>query len=81
MRGRGRERASVDMENGVRGEGREMFEGEIAYGQDVGEGEHRFEGEEEKKEHEPFAVPTAGAFYMHDDRFRDNADIVDTGTR
>lgn len=31
------------------------------------------EGEEEKKEHEPFAVPTAGAFYMHDDRFRDNA--------
>ena len=31
------------------------------------------EGEEEKKENEPFAVPTAGAFYMHDDRFRDNA--------
>eukprot|EP01018_Ginkgo_biloba_P022133 Gb_31197 [translate_table: standard] len=28
--------------------------------------------EEEKKEAEPFAVPTAGAFYMHDDRFRDN---------
>lgn len=28
---------------------------------------------EEKKENEPFAVPTAGAFYMHDDRFRDNA--------
>ncbi|XP_061338529.1 protein MLN51 homolog [Gastrolobium bilobum] len=28
---------------------------------------------EEKKESEPFAVPTAGAFYMHDDRFRDNA--------
>ncbi|KAK4361932.1 hypothetical protein RND71_017173 [Anisodus tanguticus] len=27
----------------------------------------------EKKENEPFAVPTAGAFYMHDDRFRDNA--------
>ncbi|XVF25030.1 hypothetical protein REPUB_Repub13aG0178900 [Reevesia pubescens] len=27
---------------------------------------------EEKKENEPFAVPTAGAFYMHDDRFRDN---------
>lgn len=31
------------------------------------------EDEEEKKENEPFAVPTAGAFYMHDDRFRDNA--------
>ncbi|KAL5729353.1 hypothetical protein ACHQM5_002322 [Ranunculus cassubicifolius] len=31
------------------------------------------EGEEgEKKENEPFAVPTAGAFYMHDDRFREN---------
>ncbi|XP_057466402.1 protein MLN51 homolog isoform X1 [Actinidia eriantha] len=28
---------------------------------------------EEKKVNEPFAVPTAGAFYMHDDRFRDNA--------
>ncbi|CAK9174636.1 unnamed protein product [Ilex paraguariensis] len=26
---------------------------------------------EEKKENEPFAVPTAGAFYMHDDRFRE----------
>ncbi|KAL3511814.1 hypothetical protein ACH5RR_024531 [Cinchona calisaya] len=31
------------------------------------------EGEEEKKENEPCAVPTAGTFYMHDDRFRDNA--------
>ncbi|KAK4780250.1 hypothetical protein SAY87_016356 [Trapa incisa] len=29
--------------------------------------------EGEKKVKEPFAVPTAGAFYMHDDRFRDNA--------
>lgn len=28
---------------------------------------------EERKEIEPFSVPTAGAFYMHDDRFRDNA--------
>ncbi|XP_031488125.1 protein MLN51 homolog isoform X1 [Nymphaea colorata] len=27
---------------------------------------------EDKKENEPFAVPTAGAFYMHDDRFRDS---------
>ncbi|KAF2301307.1 hypothetical protein GH714_022545 [Hevea brasiliensis] len=25
------------------------------------------------RENEPFAVPTAGAFYMHDDRFKDNA--------
>ncbi|KAE8680786.1 CASC3/Barentsz eIF4AIII binding, putative isoform 6 [Hibiscus syriacus] len=33
------------------------------------------EGEEDgegKKENEPFAVPTTGSFYMHDDRFRDN---------
>lgn len=29
--------------------------------------------EGEKKVKEPYAVPTAGAFYMHDDRFRDNA--------
>ncbi|KAK8608472.1 hypothetical protein V6N13_023895 [Hibiscus sabdariffa] len=36
----------------------------------VGEGD---ENEEGKKENEPFAVPTTGAFYMHDDRFRDNA--------
>ncbi|KAI3952900.1 hypothetical protein MKW92_035420 [Papaver armeniacum] len=37
-----------------------------------GEGEEsvdKVEGEGEKKENEPFAVPTAGAFYMHDDRF------------
>ncbi|KAL0425063.1 UNVERIFIED_CONTAM: protein MLN51 [Sesamum radiatum] len=27
----------------------------------------------EKKEIEPYTVPTTGAFYMHDDRFRDNA--------
>lgn len=42
-----------------------------------GANEHQ-QGEEvgdegEKKEIEPYAVPTAGAFYMHDDRFRDNA--------
>ncbi|XP_020588174.1 uncharacterized protein LOC110029991 isoform X2 [Phalaenopsis equestris] len=28
--------------------------------------------EQEKKENEPYAVPTAGAFYMHDDRFEEN---------
>ncbi|XP_052182214.1 protein MLN51 homolog isoform X2 [Diospyros lotus] len=31
------------------------------------------QSEEGKKENDPFSVPTAGAFYMHDDRFRDNA--------
>lgn len=45
-------------------------------GQGIGDGNENnvLPGEEEeKKENEPFAVPTAGAFYMHDDRFRDNA--------
>ncbi|CAO2203904.1 unnamed protein product [Urochloa humidicola] len=28
-------------------------------------------GEGEEKEQEPFAVPTSGAFYMHDDRFQE----------
>ncbi|XP_071715970.1 protein MLN51 homolog [Rutidosis leptorrhynchoides] len=36
----------------------------------LGEGEA---GQGEKKENEPSAVPTAGAFYMHDDRFRDSS--------
>ena len=35
----------------------------------IGEGK----GEEGAKKNEPFAVPTSGAFYMHDDRFQDNA--------
>lgn len=35
-------------------------------------GENVGEGSGEKKENEPFAVPTAGAFYMHDDRFRES---------
>lgn len=43
----------------------QMIESGEAIGQD--------KGEEEKKENEPFAVPTSGAFYMHDDRFRGNA--------
>lgn len=30
------------------------------------------EVEGKKKENEPFSVPTAGAFYMHDDRFRES---------
>lgn len=28
--------------------------------------------EKDKKENQPFVVPTAGAFYMHDDRFRES---------
>ncbi|XP_043724488.1 protein MLN51 homolog [Telopea speciosissima] len=34
--------------------------------------ENQNQAEDERKENEPFAVPTAGAFYMHDDRFRDS---------
>ena len=37
---------------------------------DTGEEEKEGGEEEEKKDAEPFVVPTAGAFYMHDDRFR-----------
>ncbi|XP_021736809.1 protein MLN51 homolog isoform X2 [Chenopodium quinoa] len=46
--------------------------GEGGEGDGEGEGEGG-QGEGEKKENEPFAVPTTGAFYMHDDRFKDNA--------
>ncbi|XP_021674366.2 protein MLN51 homolog isoform X2 [Hevea brasiliensis] len=52
-------------------EGRKVEEGA-----DVKAAENHVEEEEDeegRKENEPFAVPTAGAFYMHDDRFRDNA--------
>ncbi|XP_065865910.1 protein MLN51 homolog [Euphorbia lathyris] len=40
---------------------------------DLEDGEEEEEDAEGKKDIEPFAVPTAGAFYMHDDRFRDDA--------
>ncbi|CAN0878278.1 Protein MLN51 homolog [Linum grandiflorum] len=39
---------------------------------DIGEAGENVKEEEEKKENEPFAVPTAGAFYMHDDRYRES---------
>ncbi|XVF74633.1 hypothetical protein PTKIN_Ptkin13bG0126700 [Pterospermum kingtungense] len=64
------ERTGEDVKRAVVGDGnRNVDEGvEIDNNNNhVGE-----EDEEEKKENEPFAVPTAGAFYMHDDRFRDN---------
>lgn len=42
-------------------------------GVEISNGNNRVgEEDEEEKENEPFIVPTAGAFYMHDDRFRDN---------
>ncbi|WOG99224.1 hypothetical protein DCAR_0518572 [Daucus carota subsp. sativus] len=63
----------------------EIGESEVKVAGGVEEGEPEFSGdkrpvegeevvgEEKKKENEPFAVPTAGAFYMHDDRFRDGS--------
>ncbi|PHT47338.1 hypothetical protein CQW23_11546 [Capsicum baccatum] len=55
------------------GEGAKEVVGESLGFDDGIEGNVQQGGEEEKKENEPYAVPTAGAFYMHDDRFRDNA--------
>ncbi|KAL6140945.1 hypothetical protein ACLB2K_059237 [Fragaria x ananassa] len=56
------------------GEGRRSVDGTVdENGENEGGEDEGEEEEEEKKENEPFAVPTAGAFYMHDDRFRDNA--------
>ncbi|KAF5741698.1 hypothetical protein HS088_TW10G00702 [Tripterygium wilfordii] len=74
--GSGRDANAVDvgMDNEMQGNVRRNAE-EVAA--DVPAGNHveeeDVEEEEDKKENEPFAVPTAGAFYMHDDRFRDNA--------
>uniref|UniRef100_A0A0D9V2J3 Btz domain-containing protein n=1 Tax=Leersia perrieri TaxID=77586 RepID=A0A0D9V2J3_9ORYZ len=51
---------------GAQGEEGEKVEGEGEEAEGEGDGE-------EKKEHEPFAVPTSGAFYMHDDRFQEES--------
>ncbi|KAL6851725.1 hypothetical protein ACP4OV_020289 [Aristida adscensionis] len=48
-------------EEGKAGDGEAEEAGEAAAG----------EGEEESKGNEPYAVPTTGAFYMHDDRFQE----------
>ena len=65
----GEERPAVDESAEVEAEAEDQDQD-----QDGEEDEEEEEEEvEEKKENEPFAVPTAGAFYMHDDRFRDNA--------
>ncbi|GAB2228134.1 hypothetical protein Droror1_Dr00009964 [Drosera rotundifolia] len=61
------------VEGGIRGGGGgEVDDDALSQGEGVEkEGEGVLDQtEEEKKEKEPFAVPTAGAFYMHDDRFR-----------
>ncbi|XP_022714922.1 protein MLN51 homolog isoform X3 [Durio zibethinus] len=63
------ERTGDDVKEAVVGDGNVDNVLEINNNNDNHVGE---EDEEEKKENEPFAVPTAGAFYMHDDRFQDN---------
>jgi hypothetical protein len=66
--------AVVNVNEAVGDERRVMDKSVAVQAEDQDEGEGEGEEEEEgKKENEPFAVPTAGAFYMHDDRFRDNA--------
>ncbi|KAJ1284149.1 hypothetical protein BS78_03G182600 [Paspalum vaginatum] len=62
-------RAAPPMED--RGGGGQESHGEdgVAGEEGLAEGEPKGEGEE--KEQEPFAVPTSGAFYMHDDRFQE----------
>ncbi|CAL1400231.1 unnamed protein product [Linum trigynum] len=68
---------SVRGEDGEgKGDERDMEGENFEEGIDEREGEDNVgeEGDEEgKKENEPFAVPTAGAFYMHDDRFRESS--------
>ncbi|KAJ0007379.1 hypothetical protein Pint_29905 [Pistacia integerrima] len=58
------------------GDGGRSVEGtvDVSVGDNDNEKNDGVEGMEEGKKdsNEPFAVPTAGAFYMHDDRFREN---------
>ncbi|GJN18521.1 hypothetical protein PR202_gb05691 [Eleusine coracana subsp. coracana] len=51
------------------GHGSRVEDGEKDGEEGIAEGEAEQQGEE--KEQEPFAVPTSGAFYMHDDRFQE----------
>ncbi|WVZ69862.1 hypothetical protein U9M48_018585 [Paspalum notatum var. saurae] len=63
-------RAAPPMEDRARGQESRGEDGVAADEEGLAEeGEPKGEGEE--KEQEPFAVPTSGAFYMHDDRFQE----------
>jgi len=62
-------RAAPPMEDGGGGGHESRGEDGVAGEEGLAEGEAKGEGEE--KEQEPFAVPTSGAFYMHDDRFQE----------
>ncbi|KAK1665421.1 hypothetical protein QYE76_053580 [Lolium multiflorum] len=70
------EEAAEGLEEEEEYDGRAVPPKEVAAGQGEEGDKAVVEGEEaegeEKKEQEPFAVPTSGAFYMHDDRFAEN---------
>ncbi|KAL5822939.1 hypothetical protein ACOSQ4_020839 [Xanthoceras sorbifolium] len=76
----GKEGEGNDLEVKIKGmesvDGERSMEGAVdaTVGDNDNENNEVTEGMEEgkKESNEPFAVPTAGAFYMHDDRFRDN---------
>lgn len=63
-------RAAPPMEDGGGGGG-QVSRGEDGVTGEEGLPEGEAKGEGEEKEQEPFAVPTSGAFYMHDDRFQE----------
>ncbi|KAL2534138.1 CASC3/Barentsz eIF4AIII binding [Abeliophyllum distichum] len=63
-----------EVNGGVEGELNEEKRGMRNDVNEKNDDSHMDDGQQEqKKEIEPYAVPMAGAFYMHDDRFRDNA--------
>ncbi|KAK2651381.1 hypothetical protein Ddye_011237 [Dipteronia dyeriana] len=75
-----KEEEGNDLEVKIKGmesvDGEKTVEGDVDATVDTNDNEKNDAAEEteegKKESNEPFAVPTAGAFYMHDDRFRDN---------
>ncbi|CAL4894583.1 unnamed protein product [Urochloa decumbens] len=67
-RGAGGRRAASEAVAAAGQEEGEAGGGEVEKADEAAPGE---EQEEEKKGNEPYAVPTTGAFYMHDDRFQE----------
>ncbi|XP_010539501.1 PREDICTED: protein CASC3-like [Tarenaya hassleriana] len=62
------------MAGGFEGNVMKSVDGDRTHGEEtMEEGMIDLIDEEEEKEKEPFSVPTAGAFYMHDDRFQENS--------
>ncbi|OAY68769.1 hypothetical protein ACMD2_09730 [Ananas comosus] len=75
------EEADEDLEEAEEDDGgefeerREVAASKTVSGGEAGKetvGDEQGEEGEEKLENEPYAVPTTGAFYMHDDRFQEN---------